>query len=530
MSRYKSNLMLFLSLSFLLFIFNGKAVAAFTDVDFFNTTRQAIMEQLIKDKTIRPNSNKTIPQIEPIKIPLVRTIPHKAVKGFRGVLLDTKGTPISGAYLTQINGANISVVSNENGLFLFSNTLFGDAIIEVKKEGKFPFYISPHESADANITNKTFIMYSHSLVGLNSGISVIADRIDYNHNANIVFASGNVSAQDRSGKGELKAKKIAFNTATNIASASGEVKISNGKDIISGDSFEISVSNFTGNVSSASMFFTEGHYYIDAGVINKVGEVSYQAKDAKVTTCDGDCPDWYILADEAGITANGYGTAQNAMFYAGDIPVFYLPYLVFPAKNTRQVGLLAPQISYSKDKLGVDVEVPFYIPLSENTDATLYHRQMSNRGAKEGGEFRYAVSDNVYGVMYFDSFRDTKSNGMGDSITNGQYAIPQSRWSLYMNHVVKLDDGFYLRADIAKVSDNWYFSDFSSHNYYRDNYARNPNDKFRAVPFTADETISSLDSTVRVVKNWGKYSFTGVVKYTDDLTQESNNNTIQKYP
>ena len=58
--------------------------------------------------------------------------------------------------------------------------------------------------------------------------------------------------------------------------------------------------------------------------------------------------------------------------------------MFFPAKTTRQSGFLFPMFSLSSERNGLDVELPFFWAISENTDATLYQRYLEKRGFKEG--------------------------------------------------------------------------------------------------------------------------------------------------
>ena len=100
-------------------------------------------------------------------------------------------------------------------------------------------------------------------------------------------------------------------------------------------------------------------------------------------------PDWRLAGSELDLTVDGYGTLKHGRFLARDIPVLYVPYLIFPAKTTRQSGLLFPRVSYSRDKNGLDVEIPFFWAVSESADATFSQRYLEKRGFKEGLEVRY---------------------------------------------------------------------------------------------------------------------------------------------
>ena len=60
------------------------------------------------------------------------------------------------------------------------------------------------------------------------------------------------------------------------------------------------------------------------------------------------------------MTIDGYGILKDGKFLINNFPVLYIPCLPFPAKTTRQTGLLFPYLTYSRDKNGLDVEIPFF--------------------------------------------------------------------------------------------------------------------------------------------------------------------------
>ena len=113
-------------------------------------------------------------------------------------------------------------------------------------------------------------------------------------------------------------------------------------------------------------------------------------------------PDWRLAGSELDVTVDGYGTLKHGRFLARDLPVLYVPYLIFPAKTTRQSGLLFPHLSYSRDKNGLDVEIPFFWAVSESADATFFQRYLEKRGFKEGVEIRYFPSPGSFGTFYGD--------------------------------------------------------------------------------------------------------------------------------
>ncbi len=112
-------------------------------------------------------------------------------------------------------------------------------------------------------------------------------------------------------------------------------------------------------------------------------------EDGEFTTCPKEKESWKISAGRIAIDADrGLGQATNMVLYLGDIPVLWLPYLIFPATSDRSTGLLAPSVDTS-DINGQEIATPLYLNLAPNYDATLTPRWMSRRGTLLETEFRY---------------------------------------------------------------------------------------------------------------------------------------------
>jgi len=358
--------------------------------------------------------------------------------------------------------------------------------------------------------------------------TIEANRISYDREEDVYLASGQVSIVFSGGS--LQADSVLLAKGSNVASAEGRVRVTTGNDLLEGDKVDFDLTANTGVIYSGKMFIARNHFYLKGDKIEKSGEATFHIQGVSLTTCDGEQPDWRLTAREMDVTVDGYGKIRDGKFFAKDVPLLYLPYFLFPAKTTRQTGFLFPRLAYSRDKLGWDTELPFYLAISDSADATFYQRYMDKRGFKEGIEFRYFLNKDSYGTIYGDYLSDTAHITEQAGSLSRDWQSPQNRWSFYLQNYTALQPGLYLRADIAKVSDNWYFRDFSSYNYYQEHYAQNPGNRFKRVSFTADESLTSLESKVRLVKDWSLYNLTALLSYTDNLTSDSNDTTLQKYP
>jgi LPS-assembly protein len=359
-------------------------------------------------------------------------------------------------------------------------------------------------------------------------VSIEADSIAYKGADDSYSAKGNVFITFSGGY--LKADSVTFYRTANKASASGDVHLKNENDILDGDSVSFDIGSRTGVVEEGGMFVSENHLYIQGERIEKKSEANYSLVNGAMTTCDGPRPDWRITAEKLDLTVDGYGTLRHGRFLAGDMPLLYIPWLIFPAKTTRQTGFLFPHLSYSRDNNGLDIEVPFYWAVSQSADMTFYQRYIEKRGFKEGVEFRYFPNENSSGVFYADFINDRKKNAETVGAVSRNWQDDKKRWSYYFNNETTLADGLNIRADINRVSDHWYFRDFESFNYYTDHYSVGAEDRFKGVSFTGDGSIAYLYSMLRLTKDWQFYNLTALAKYTDDFSTVDNAGTLQRYP
>jgi LPS-assembly protein len=377
------------------------------------------------------------------------------------------------------------------------------------------------------------IVFLEKAWALEEGISenpvkIEADSIDYDKETETYQARGNVII-DFSG-GTLMADTIILKKPTNEVFAIDRVKLITDSDILEGDEVIYNIKWKTGTVYNGKMFFAKNHLYLWGDTIEKKEDAHYHVQNARATSCDGDLPDWQFAGSELDVKIDGYGTLTHGKFLVKGIPIFYTPFFIFPAKTTRQSGFLLPHFAYSRDINGFDVEIPFYWAISENMDATFYQRYMDKRGFKEGLEYRYAVIGTTFGLFYGDYMNDVKQVKETADNFSRNWQSEHKRWSLYLNHETAYSSGFYIRTDIRKVSDKWYFKDFSSQNYYLDHYSTNEDQHFKRVSFWGNESLQALDSTVRLVQNGGSYHLSALARYTDDFASISNDGTLQKYP
>jgi LPS-assembly protein len=229
--------------------------------------------------------------------------------------------------------------------------------------------------------------------------------------------------------------------------------------------------------------------------MRKVGPEDYHIDKGFFTTCDGPVPSWKFSANNLDITLGEYATGKNALFYIKDVPVLYLPYILFPLKRDRQSGLLIPKIGTSSKK-GFNFSIPYYLVISPSQDITVNLDIQSKRGAGTGVDYRYIRKKGSQGSFVGFFIYDT--------------SVDRPRGTLSQKHVEEFSPTLVLKSDINYVSD---------HNYFRD-YAEG----------FAEYNRKDVDSSVFITKHWRNFLLTPELRFTQNLEATSNATTVQKLP
>lgn len=291
---------------------------------------------------------------------------------------------------------------------------------------------------------------------------ISANKLIYKEKEGVYSAHGDVviSRADQS----LYAQEAIYNVVTGIATVSGDVRLEYGGDILEGEEGFFDLNNQTGKIINGSFFLHENHYYLKGDLIQKLSKDTYLIKNCRLTTCDGENPDWSISGSEVRVTIEGYGQVKHAAFRTRGLPIAYVPYMIFPAKTKRQSGLLPPRVGYSK-RTGVDIEAPFFWAISDQTDATFYQRFMSKRGYMQGAEFRYVAEKDSKGTYQFDIMHDRKKKDMSskeDLALSPYEQTNQTRYWLRGRMNQDLRYGLEARMDADFVSDQDYLRTFET--------------------------------------------------------------------
>lgn len=238
---------------------------------------------------------------------------------------------------------------------------------------------------------------------LEAPVEFTAERLG-NADADVVEAKGSVTAVW--GGQRLTADEVRYDRQKRVVEAKGSVRVTDaaGNEMRSA-STTLNLADMTGSAQEAELWLAEPGYRVKAKTIRRTGPNTFEAESASFSACDGTFPSWRIDAGHLEVELDGYLFGQSGVFWVESVPTAYLPAFVFPAKISRQSGLLPPKFGYSQNDGLIAINRVYWV-ISESADLTVTVDYRSRRGWKEEANFRYVIDRNQEGEMKLTAYKD----------------------------------------------------------------------------------------------------------------------------
>ncbi len=354
-----------------------------------------------------------------------------------------------------------------------------------------------------------------------------AERVDINWNTSTLVAYGIKDSTD-STKKKMKGNPI----------------MSDGGENYTGARIAYNFKSRRGKIVLAESEMAGAYYYGEE--IRKMDKDILFVSGGRYTTCDKPEPHYHFASTRMKVIPHDRIIAEPIYLYIADVPVFALPFGVFPNERGRRSGILAP--SFGEDsRLGRYLAGGgYYWAMSDYTDLTARADWYTKGGWVFHGQFNYALryefegsvnvnwTNKYYGFASDPGYQTQRDYNVG--ITHNQNFNPTTRLvvdfsfansSYYQNTTTNLND--YRRQNIvsnATLSKSWEgTSNSASVNLYRDQDLRNGNIRMRlpdinfshsqSYPFRRSKAGRSSSD------NFSWYEMIGV-SYTGQINSEYN--------
>lgn len=245
---------------------------------------------------------------------------------------------------------------------------------------------------------------------------------------------------------ELNAKRVEFDSEKQTLVATGQPKLSDRGEDVSGHLMTYDLETRTGNIYQAETAYEKGLYHGER--IRKVGDNELQVMDGSYSTCDLDPPHFRFASHRMKVYLKDKLVAKPVVFYIKNVPLFALPFYVFPIKPGRHSGFLFPQMEFGfNNRAGQFVRnAGYYWAPNDYFDVTM-------SGDYYQAEPSWVLrGDALYKLLYRLDGRAT-----------GSYARSEldhrRRWDLTADHQHQLSERTRLSAQASFVSSRDYRRD-----------------------------------------------------------------------
>ncbi len=293
----------------------------------------------------------------------------------------------------------------------------------------------------------------------------------------------------------FQGEKVAVDLKAEQITAEGDVIFDEGPKRLVGDTMFFDLETETGTLTNAKAY-VDPDIFFEGAEVTKLGEERYRLVDGMVTSCLDRNPDWNMRVSRGEVRLEGYAKSKNARFRIKKAPIFYFPYIAYPAKTERQSGFLFPNVGYSNQR-GAVLGLAYFQTLGKSYDTTFLFDAYSKEYFAIGNEFRYQPSENTVGHFEGQIIDDPTS--------------PDLRWKVFYTHASNdLPGG--LRGVVR-------YQNFSDFDFFRD-FERDFN----------NVSIRRLISSGFLSGSWGQSSFNMLAESNETFITNDDTQTNRQLP
>ncbi len=294
--------------------------------------------------------------------------------------------------------------------------------------------------------------------GTKGRVSGSADSLEYDGVGRAVL-SGDVRIlyQDL----EVRAERIELDEQTQDLVAEGNVIFDKGPQRVSGDLMEYNLDTELGRIVNAKGSMGTDYFFEGAEVL-KTGAESFRVLQGKFTSCEGDVPAWSFRAKKIDVTVDGYAKVRGSTFRAKKVPLFYMPYLLWPVEDDRSTGFLLPQPGYS-ERRGVSLGLAYFWAMNRSFDSTFFLDLFAGGNPQNlTGDPEYKPSGEFLGAGYELRYRPSEhSLGALEGYAIRDPEFDKLRWRFRYDHEsAGLPAGLRAVVHLEDASDFQYFQDY----------------------------------------------------------------------
>ena len=297
--------------------------------------------------------------------------------------------------------------------------------------------------------------------------------------------------------------------------------------------------NFRSQQGNVSMGFSDaeiGYYFGDK--IKKVSsDVLFIKNGMYTTSTDREDPEYYFLSPKMKVIPNDKVIAQSVFVYIEGVPVFWIPFGVFPNKSGRSSGIIPPKFGDDATYGQYLSRLGYFWAINKYIDFAASGSYFTKGRIDAYGRFRYASKYNFSGALEggYSRIRLGESTDIGTSnsdawnlsLGHNQQLTPTSRFDASLTFTSGIN---YYNISTNSLSEllqqnivsnvtyakTWEGTPFALNaNYYRDQnlYNGDLRERIPLINFSVSQTFpfesASSDYSNRKLYEYFSFSYSG---------------------
>ncbi|MDQ3019602.1 MAG: LPS-assembly protein LptD [Bacteroidota bacterium] len=212
--------------------------------------------------------------------------------------------------------------------------------------------------------------------------------------------------------------------------------------------------NFKNQQGSVSMGFSDAEvgYYFGDKIKKVTSDVLFIKNGIYTTSTDREDPEYYFLSPKMKVIPNDKVIAQSVFIYIEGVPVFWIPFGVFPNRTGRSSGLIPPKFGDDGTYGNYFSRLGYFWAISNFTDAAFITSYFSKGRIDLYGRFRYAKKYNYSGSVEagYSRIRLGESTDIGTSNSDA--------WNLTLAHNQQINPTSRFDASLTFTSGKNYYN------------------------------------------------------------------------
>ncbi|MGE4295731.1 MAG: LPS-assembly protein LptD [Campylobacterales bacterium] len=245
-------------------------------------------------------------------------------------------------------------------------------------------------------------------------VELIAQQI--RQEGNLTRAEGDVLV--REGGRFLRSDRLILCKDRGEAEFFGNVYLAQpNQDLLLSDYLKLNTGTQVGWVDNLFTLSAESGLWLSASEGQIEGNLT-RVRSGSVSGCPAATPDWSIRFSSATHDrGDEWVDLFNGRFYAGAVPVFYLPYFGYSTNTQRRSGFLFPRFGQSSEE-GFLFELPYYYAPGDTWDLEIWPQTRTRRGEGVAGTLRFVDSPHSKGALSMGRFEDKESFAQEKEVVN----------------------------------------------------------------------------------------------------------------